>query len=716
VARFEGDMLSSFATKFAMLAVPEFITEHFNWLLGGAIVLAGLLVGMRDLLRFSGYRSWAISSVSFSESIRRRVLLITPVAILGIIIVSQLQNPVDAQDAIRQTVKVALFATGMVVVIATIIMACTNLPKEIESRVIYTVVTKPTTRLEIVIGKILGFAKVSALLLLIMGLFTWGYVQFRAWNFGREIKTILAENRVEDAAGRATMEHYAAEGLLNARKYEWSDRVQVLSRIPGQGDNRRWVYGRGEQDILVPFVVQPGALIGPGYEQISAEIGAVVLVRLEYVQHEMTAEEMKMASEEGLGGIDLGVAVTTEGGPLAPSATTKPARAAPQVSIQFLDRNRNSLVTNQQVNGGKPITLPPGGQPIEARLSGQGLAELSKVQQFFVQITGLSPATEYGLNLSGDSKESPVRILIPGAAPGQHREIQPATEDAGPMHAEFRGRLGTDGQQLRGGEAGKVPVAIYAFRGAQVKPRADGNVAFEFTSTIEKGGDEPADADIPTRVQVSITDAKTGQTNGPIELMPESNRTVFFNVPAAWLGGGDYDAIVRVLTNGHWATVRSDGIAMVVENQPFAFNLFKSLLVMWLLSMLVIVVSLFCSTFLSWPIAIVLTLVILLGKWGVDQLGDTGSGLGNQVATDMGFRDPSTAKVVSTSVEALNRFLTTVSSILPDIGAFGGTESVERGISIPPADVYRALLVLIAFGIPLMAMSYIFLKNKEVAP
>jgi hypothetical protein len=156
---------------------------------------------------------------------------------------------------------------------------------------------------------------------------------------------------------------------------------------------------------------------------------------------------------------------------------------------------------------------------------------------------------------------------------------------------------------------------------------------------------------------------------------------------------------------------------MVVRDQPFAVNLLKSLLVMWLLSMLVIVISIFASTFLSWPIAIVLTLVILLGKWGVDQLGDSaGSGIGNQVATDLGFRDPSQAKVVSTSVEALNRFLNTVSSVLPDIGAFGGTESVERGVSIPAEDVYNALVVLIAFGVPLTALSYIFLKNKEVAP
>src|SRR5207253_2322463 len=99
----------------------------------------------------------------------------------------QLQRPLDEQDAIRQTIKFCLFATGLLVAMTTIILACTNLPREIENRVIYTVVTKPTTRLEIVLGKVVGFARVSLAILLIMGVFTYAYLQVRAWNMQRFI-------------------------------------------------------------------------------------------------------------------------------------------------------------------------------------------------------------------------------------------------------------------------------------------------------------------------------------------------------------------------------------------------------------------------------------------------------------------------------------------------------------------------------------------------
>src|SRR5688572_27147563 len=118
-------------------ALPPIIMDHLGWWIAGLIVVIGLLgIGMKDLSRFSLKRAWAVSSVCFAESMRRRVLWITPLAIIGVIIVSQLQKPLDAQDAIRQTIKFCLFATGLVVTIATIILAATNLPREIENRVI----------------------------------------------------------------------------------------------------------------------------------------------------------------------------------------------------------------------------------------------------------------------------------------------------------------------------------------------------------------------------------------------------------------------------------------------------------------------------------------------------------------------------------------------------------------------------------------------------
>jgi ABC-type glucose/galactose transport system permease subunit len=161
-----------------------------------------------------------------------------------------------------------------------------------------------------------------------------------------------------------------------------------------------------------------------------------------------------------------------------------------------------------------------------------------------------------------------------------------------------------------------------------------------------------------------------------------------------------------------------NSVQLISAEHNFAFNLFKSLLILWLFSILVVIVAIFTSTFLSWPIAVVLTLGILLGHWGVDELGDAlKPGVGRSVATDLGFgRDVAQSKVVSTSVDALAKLATAVSAVLPDLSKFPVMDDITRGVSIPARHMLDSLEVLAFYGLPMLVLSFIILKNKEVAP
>ena len=96
----------------------DYFVHNAGYVVGAAVVIGALLYGVRDIARLSVARVGAIGSVSFAESIRRRVLWVTPVAIVGILAVAQFLDPVDPQDALRQTTKVCLFATGLVMAMA----------------------------------------------------------------------------------------------------------------------------------------------------------------------------------------------------------------------------------------------------------------------------------------------------------------------------------------------------------------------------------------------------------------------------------------------------------------------------------------------------------------------------------------------------------------------------------------------------------------------
>ena len=55
-------------------------------------------------------------------------------------------------------------------IVGVIFLSATSLSHEIEDRTIYGILSKPVSRLKIVVGKITGFALVSALLLIILGM------------------------------------------------------------------------------------------------------------------------------------------------------------------------------------------------------------------------------------------------------------------------------------------------------------------------------------------------------------------------------------------------------------------------------------------------------------------------------------------------------------------------------------------------------------------
>ncbi len=692
--------------------MPNDVLPTSGWLIAGLIVLAMVIYGLRDLLRFSGRRTWAISSVCFTESMRRRVLWITPLGMLGVVVVSQLQHPFDAQDAIRQTTKFCLFATGLLVTMAIIILAATNLPREIDNRVIYTVVTKPPTRLEIILGKVIGFARVSALILLIMGIFSLGYLNLRAWSMRGDIQKRLAAGEV-DPASLPTLRHYAEAGLLSARKFQQPQSLQIFAHLPQPDDDVRWINGAHEQAMQIPFMLSPELLVPPDDPTAApGSSGLVILARLKVKERQPTQKELEQLPEEAPAMEDSVMGPV----PLKPAtAATRGAKRIPPptVSIQITDADHFTAIGPTAISSGSSLVIPlaSADRPAEAYIPPAALVPLLRGGLFYVQIDGNSQFAEYGAGRDA------VALLVPPTKPGQGRVITALANQSGkPGFPLFAGRSGTHGQQLRGGE-NSAAVAVLHFAALDEKPT--GPVPFEMRLGIERSGSDAAtDNEDFTRLVLRVRDSQTGKLSEPLQVQPESNRLSYISIPANYFTDGAFDLVIQCLTPGHWPGFGPGSVLLVAAEQSFAWNLVKSLLILWLFSVLVIVVAIFCSTFVSWPIAVVLTLVILLAHWGVLQLGDTiGAGIGRQVATDL-FRGAGAAemKVVSEGVEYLTKLLRMVAAFLPDVSRFAVSDDIERGVAIEPARLLEALKVVGLFGVPLTGLAYVFLRRKEVAP
>ena len=116
--------------------------QQLGLIVAGVFVFVSLFVyGLKDVLRMSFGRAWAISGVVFRESIRKRILWLAPVAMLVVVGLSQfIVKSVDEADSIRQTIQFVLFASGFLVTIASVVLLLDHLGMTDEARRIETAI------------------------------------------------------------------------------------------------------------------------------------------------------------------------------------------------------------------------------------------------------------------------------------------------------------------------------------------------------------------------------------------------------------------------------------------------------------------------------------------------------------------------------------------------------------------------------------------------
>jgi len=697
-------------SAFVPLADVPPIGQLVAWIMLAVVAGAALIVGFGDVIRLQPRRIWALSSVCFTESMRRRVWLVTPLAIAGVIVIAQLQQPTDDQDAIRQTIKFCLFASGLVVTVTALILASTNLPREIENRVIFTIVTKPVTRLEIVLGKVVGFARVSATILLIMGCFTYAYLQLRNYRRIAAVRDELA-SLPADSANEATLAHYAASGFLETKSLDFVKDLAVYSDRPSDG--LRWMRGNEPQYFSVPFetTVDERALLASAAEK-GAEVDLVTNLVLR--RQPLTAKDRSSAKQLGLDAPAAGP-IKSFGPELVPLAPAPPRDYPALVKFRLLGSNGQDLVSPEDISHapvGEPVVNNNDGRPGSiVPLSPKVCAQLSSFSDFSVEVSSVTPGVEYGAG------PMPVVIFVPGADNGNGQTIRPKIVDGKPAEPTFLSRPARDGFILTGHPDAGHSVADFTFRGASPVVRPNGTVAFQVDIKTEKVGDFTSSSGMFALSAIDVVNAATGKSSGTILVTPELNRMTYVDVPAEDVAGGNFNVFLRALTEGQWVCVQPQTVALITADRTFAGNLFKSFLLLWMLSILVSAFAVFCSTFLSWPIAIVLSLVLLLGHWGIGQLGDSlNPGVGRMVSGDFQVRDPTESRVVSGAVDALAKSLRMLSVVLPDVSQFPAADDVERGVSVRPAVLGEAAGALLLYGITVIAGGYLILRFKEVAP
>ena len=110
------------------------------------------------------HRVIAILENTFKESLRQRILLLLIVFTLLLIIISLFLEPFALGEAPKIMRDLGLGAASLFGILTVIILGSALIHRDIEKRTIYTVLSKPVKRSEVLLGKFLGMSVLIAVL------------------------------------------------------------------------------------------------------------------------------------------------------------------------------------------------------------------------------------------------------------------------------------------------------------------------------------------------------------------------------------------------------------------------------------------------------------------------------------------------------------------------------------------------------------------------
>jgi ABC-type transport system involved in multi-copper enzyme maturation permease subunit len=154
-----------------------------SWLI--AILVSGPANGTRqcgravleivtDIARISPRRVFALAGLAWRESFRRRVMVVF-VVFIAVILFATLFMRKDSLHPSQLYITVVLNCTIALILLYSLVVSSLSLPGDIRDRTLHTVVTKPVRKVEIVLGRVLGFTAVGTALLAGIGLISYGF-------------------------------------------------------------------------------------------------------------------------------------------------------------------------------------------------------------------------------------------------------------------------------------------------------------------------------------------------------------------------------------------------------------------------------------------------------------------------------------------------------------------------------------------------------------
>jgi ABC-2 family transporter protein len=215
-----------------------------------------------DLISLSTRRVGAIAKLVVLEAWRRKIWIVVIIFAGILLFANRFLNPTSQDPAKLYISFVFGYATRFLLLILMLVVSVFSIPLDFKNKTIFTVVTKPVSPAEVVLGRIVGFMGIGTVLLIFMGVASYLFL-LRSLQHTHELDadtlTRITASSSENIVGTTTLENRHAHRVEfnpaapeHWTEFEFGHRHQIIPETA----NGKTTYSLAEPEDLLRARVQ----------------------------------------------------------------------------------------------------------------------------------------------------------------------------------------------------------------------------------------------------------------------------------------------------------------------------------------------------------------------------------------------------------------------------------------------------------------------------
>ena len=655
------------------------------------LVVAFVLLAFRDVgrLRTGIFRAWAIGRTTIAEAWNARIWAIVPIWFLICLVISLLVRPYSAASQVEIYLTILLRAQLVMLLVYLGILSCVSLPRERERRTLITTGSKPISRLELLLGKVMGICAAGLAMLVLMTIITWGFMAVINMHIRHDAAVLYAHEKhsynalVRRIPPEPGIRYTAQHGVLQAQNY-YTGTLRIAGLINYQTNPpERALKGGSSETLYFEFPSLPGTFASP----------PVFLLRFVVLRMNPGAKPNAPAQQTSAMLQPVKIHVTAV------------LRANPMVTAQqSLTLNQNGTVEWRPKNWTQFFSLY---DPVTGQLYDPGPVLLKVTcptlgaYLFFGAGTKAQPAACLALNL--DQSRVPAGMMSPKPNP------------------VITGFKSNNKQEIVGPSYSHpgIPAEVASFEFPHLPDKKipigkHGNFTVHLFLSVDKQENEalPAIADITAFTLADPTHPVRMQLR-----FAEKHLTVM-KLPKSLLDASPL--VINIQSNypGHWIKLTQNSVQIVRPPSPFIVNLAKSEFIIFCEVVLLVVIGVTASARLGWPVAMLATMVCyVLGNlfhFVYQLMIQGGFGLYGPYI-DSKMKGLWYYQIGSFITAVMVKMLYALVRLMPDFTKFDPLHDIiiSRNLpwQVPAVDAGWTL----ACALPILALGYLLLRRQELA-